>query len=201
MTAAVGSGRNATWVKPASCAACSSLRKASTSEGARVSGSAPAARRRRAPPRHFVGLILQALQDDADQRADAEVGRPAVGAGEPELRQLLLYASRQPRFAAPPALALLPAVAAPAVRSERALPAVGLFVAGLQEGLDRGVARGPPAGAVQVDERRERAGLADGHDLDAVCVGDRHCAVAGAEVDPISERRSHRRTINVTANG
>src|ERR1700687_6279955 len=158
MTAAVGSGRNATWVKPASCAACSSLRKASTSEGARVSGSAPAARRRRAPPRHFVGLILQALQDDADQRADAEVGRPAVGAGEPELRQLVLYAGQQPRVAAAPAFAVLPAVGVPAVRSERALPAVGLFVAGLQEGLDRGVARGPAAGAARGGRRMERAG-------------------------------------------
>ncbi len=42
ITAAVGSGRNATSVKPALRAAASSLRKASLSEASRLSGSAPA---------------------------------------------------------------------------------------------------------------------------------------------------------------
>ncbi len=42
--------------------------------------------------RHGVGLLFQALQHDADQSPDAEIGRPAVGADECELRQLVLHA-------------------------------------------------------------------------------------------------------------
>jgi hypothetical protein len=53
---------------------------------------------------------------------------------------------------------------------------------------------------MQVDERGERhrrAGGADRHDLDPIGIGDRHRAVAGAEVDAIADwTRCHNGTIN-----
>jgi len=88
-----------------------------------------------------VGFVLQALQHDADQGADAEVDRPAVGSREPELRELVLHPRKKPRVAASAALAVLAAVGVPTVRREGALPAVGLLVAGFQERPDGLVAR------------------------------------------------------------
>jgi hypothetical protein len=74
-------------------------------------------------------------------------------------------------------------------------------MAGFEEGLDCRVTSRPAAGAMQVDERGKSAGRPYGNDLDSVLVSDRHSAVAGAEIDAITERRSHQGTIKVEANG
>src|SRR2546428_653729 len=54
----------------------------------------------------------------------------------------------------PAALAVLTAVGVPAVRRQRAMPAVGLLVPGLEERPLRLVARGTTAAAMEVDEGR-----------------------------------------------
>src|SRR5207245_1397556 len=90
----------------------------------------------------LVRLVLQPFDDHADQRPDAEVGRPRVRAREPELGQLVLYPGQEPGVVAATALSILAAVGIPTVGCQRAAPAVGLFVARLEEGLDRLVSRG-----------------------------------------------------------
>src|SRR5204863_8942353 len=98
-----------------------------------------------------------------------EVDSPRVGAGEADLRQLVLHARQQPRVVAAAALAVLPAVGVPAVRRERATPAVGLLMAAREECLDALRPGQPLPRTMQVNERRQGATGArrpDRQDLD-----------------------------------
>src|SRR6266849_3095715 len=100
----------------------------------------------------FVGLILQSPHDDRDQRADSEVGGPGVGSGESELSELVLYARQQTRIVAAAAFAVLTAVCVPAVRRQRAFPAVGLLMTGLEKRPHRLVACRALPTAMEIDK-------------------------------------------------
>src|SRR5471030_2273382 len=89
-----------------------------------------------------VRLGLQTLEDDADQGRHREVGGPRVRAREAELRQLVLHARQEPRVVAAATLSVLAAFRVPTVGRERALPAIGLPVPRLEEGLDALIAGG-----------------------------------------------------------
>jgi hypothetical protein len=101
-----------------------------------------------------IGLSLEALQHHADQRSHAEICRPRVGAGEAELGQLVFDFRQEAGVVTATALSVLPAVRVPSIWGERAVPAIGLFVTGLEERSDGLIARVAPAAAVQIDERR-----------------------------------------------
>src|SRR5438445_1562244 len=161
ITAAAGSARKVTSSKPASMAPSSSRLNASASDSRAITqvcaGKHDGMADHDASHRlagECVGLILQPPHHDRNQRADGEVRRPGVRAGKAELRELVLYPRKQAGIVAATALAVLTAVGVPAVRRQRAIPAVGLLVPGLEERPHRLVARGTTAAAMEVDEGR-----------------------------------------------
>src|SRR5260370_42019295 len=113
-----------------------------SAHGARARGPWPAVR-----------LFFQALDDHADERPDAEIGRPRVRAGEPALGELVLHPGQQPRVVAAPALSVLASVGIPSVRRERTAPAVGLLMTPLEGSLVSLVAGAPSCRPVQVNVR------------------------------------------------
>src|SRR5438552_2035310 len=155
----------------------------------------------------IVRLVLQAFHDDADQRPDAEVGRPRVGAREIKLGQLVLHPRQKPGVVAAAALPILAAVGVPTVGCQRAAPAVGLLVARFEERFDRLVSSSLPSRSMQIDKGRQRprrARRAKREHLDPIGVRDGHSAVAGAEIDAIPERKrrgDHGRSNDIPSHG
>ncbi len=180
MTAAVGSGRNATSVKPALRAASSSLRKASLSEAWRSFGSAPA-KTTGWPSTTAVPSSPAAESASCFRRFNTTLTRA------PTLKSVAqLLVPTKPSFASScftpdsSRASLQP----PPFRYWRQSVSHPYGASGH---FQQSVFSCPDLRNVLTAWSRERPGCAERHDFDpvGVCDGDR--AVAGAEVDPIAD--------------
>ncbi len=147
---------------------------------------------RRACSDRRVSLVLQSLQHHRDERSHAEVGRPRVGARKTKLRKLVFYSGEQPSVIATAAFAVLAAIRVPTIWGQRTVPAIGLFVTGLEKRPDRLLARRASPTPVQVHKRWEshrRTRRTQCEHLDAAGIGNGDRAVARSEIDAIPDGR------------